>query len=49
MLLGKLRPKISWSSRRLRLGIAHHGAPSLWTAPIKDRATEQERPKKKRR
>ena len=36
MHLGNKRPKISWSSRRIRLGVAHHGAPSAWTAPTKD-------------
>jgi hypothetical protein len=36
MISGKPRPKISWSSRRIRLGVAHHGAPSTWTAPVKD-------------
>jgi hypothetical protein len=36
MHLGTKRPKISWSSRRIRLGVAHHGAPSAWTAPAKD-------------
>jgi hypothetical protein len=36
MHLGMKRPKISWSSRRIRLGVAHHGAPSAWTAPVKD-------------
>lgn len=49
MHLGAKRPKIalSWSSRRIRLGVAHHGAPSSWTAPVKD--TAQERKGKKRR
>jgi hypothetical protein len=32
MQLGTKRPKISWSSRRIRLGVAHHGAPSAWSA-----------------
>jgi hypothetical protein len=48
MALGKVRPKISWSSRRIRLGVAHHGAPSAWTAPTKDRAPEPVKPSKKR-
>jgi hypothetical protein len=51
MHLGK-RPKVaigSWSSRRIRLGIAHHGAPSAWTAPVKDTGAEQRKPNKKRR
>jgi hypothetical protein len=40
MTLGKARPKLSmsWSSRRMRLGVAHHGAPSGWLAPAKDSA-----------
>jgi hypothetical protein len=36
MISGKPRPKISWLSRRIRLAIAHHGAPSTWSAPVKD-------------
>ena len=38
MYLGKARPKIalSFSRRRIRLGVAHHGAPSTYTAPSKD-------------
>jgi hypothetical protein len=48
MILGKPRPKISWSSRRIRLGVAHHGAPSSWVAPAKDRTPEQLKPSKKR-
>jgi hypothetical protein len=47
MLLGKLRPKISWSSRRIRLGVAHHGTPSSWTPPVKDRASARTKPKKR--
>jgi hypothetical protein len=47
MILGKPRPKISWSSRRIRLGVAHHGAPSTWTAPVKDRTAERAKPKKR--
>jgi hypothetical protein len=34
----KARPSkltLSCSHRRVRLGIAHHGAPSDWTAPAK--------------
>lgn len=42
MALGKTRPKISWSSRRIRLGVAHHGAPAGWVAPSKDAAVEDE-------
>jgi hypothetical protein len=49
MQLGTKRPKISWSSRRIRLGVAHHGAPSAWTAVSKDTATERKQPGKKRR
>jgi hypothetical protein len=49
MVLGKNRPKISWSSRRIRLGVAHHGAPSSWTAPAKDRTAEPTKPTKKPR
>jgi hypothetical protein len=48
MISGKLRPKISWSSRRIRLAVAHHGAPSTWSAPVKDHHPEP-RPIKKRR
>jgi hypothetical protein len=50
MLLGKHRPKISFQARRMRLGVAHHGSPSAWTAPVKDVAPEPERkPSKKNR
>ena len=49
MHLGSKRPKISWSSRRIRLGVAHHGAPSSWTAPTKDVATDRKQQGKKRR
>jgi hypothetical protein len=51
MHLGK-RPKLSLSmaSRRIRLGVAHHGAPSAWTAPTKDVSSfEQRKSPKKRR
>jgi hypothetical protein len=47
MVLGKSRPKISWSSRRIRLGVAHHGTPSSWTPPVKDHA-ERPNPKPKK-
>ena len=47
MHLGSKRPKVSWSSRRIRLGVAHHGAPSAWTAPVKD-VTPDRKPKKRR-
>jgi hypothetical protein len=51
MLLGKARPKLalSFSTRRIRLGVAHHGAPSAWAAPTKDVPTERSKPHKKRR
>ena len=54
MLLGKVRPKLalSFTTRRLRLGIAHHGAPSAWSAPTTDTAAapaERSKPHKKRR
>jgi hypothetical protein len=48
MLLGIKRPKVSWSSRRIRLGVAHHGAPSAWTAPAKDTSAGPKTPKKRR-
>jgi len=48
MLLGKSRPKISFSARRIRLGVAHHGAPSGWTAPSKDVAPQPKHPSKKK-
>jgi len=41
MHLGSKRPKVSWSSRRIRLGVAHHGAPSAWNAPTKDVAQDR--------
>jgi hypothetical protein len=51
MALGKVRPKISWSSRNLRLGVSHNSASSTWTPPTKDRVVEPEpaRPAKKPR
>jgi hypothetical protein len=38
MTFGKSLPKLSLSfnTRRIRLGMAHHGSPSAWTAPTKD-------------
>ena len=50
MTLGKARPKLSmsFSRRRIRLGVAHHGAPSSWTAPAKDTAAERTKHKKRR-
>jgi hypothetical protein len=49
MHLGKARPKIalSCSHRRLRLGLAHHGAPSTWIAPIKEQHAEGKRKKRR--
>ena len=50
MLLGKKAPKVSFQARRFRLGVAHHGAPSAWMAPVKDTAPEREsKPSKKNR
>lgn len=52
MTIGKARPKIalSFTTRRIRLGVAHHGSPSSYTAPSKDnRATPPSRGKKQRR
>jgi len=51
MLPGKARPKLalSFSTRRIRLGVAHHGAPSAWTAPVKEVAAETKPHKKRRR
>ncbi|HEY0251170.1 MAG TPA: hypothetical protein VGC41_06565 [Kofleriaceae bacterium] len=50
MQLGIKRPKIgvSWSSRRIKLGVAHHGLASEWTPPAKV-VTERKQPNKKRR
>jgi hypothetical protein len=47
MIVGKPRPKISWSSRRIRLGVAHHSAPSSWVAPAKDHTAGRDKPKKR--
>jgi hypothetical protein len=49
IMVFKVRPKISWQSRRIRLGVAHHGSPSAWAAPVKDQAAERTKPHKKRR
>lgn len=51
MLTGKAVPKLvpSFMRRRIRLGVAHHGAPSGWTAPTKADPIERTKPKKKRR
>jgi hypothetical protein len=45
MHLLKARPKLtsSYSRRRIRLGVAHHGAPSSWTAPVKDRDHDRDK------
>jgi hypothetical protein len=50
MNLGKARPKLSLSfaSRRIRLGVSHHGAPSSWTAPVKDQHPDRAKTKKRR-
>jgi hypothetical protein len=47
MLLGKKGPKMSFQTRRFRLGVAHHGAPSAWTPPVKE-VTEQSKKNKKK-
>jgi hypothetical protein len=47
MVLGKPRPKISWSSRRIRLGVSHHGTASNWTPPAKDQEPARTKPKKR--
>jgi hypothetical protein len=55
MQLGIKRPKISigsWSSRRLHLGVAHHGTATSWQAPQKEvteRSIKNGPTKKKRR
>jgi len=51
MTLGKARPKfaLSFTTRRIRLGVAHHGAPSTYTAPSKDQPTPPAHKKKQRR
>ncbi len=43
----KLSP--SFARRRIRLGVAHHGAPSRWVAPTKDAPSPAAKPQKKRR
>jgi hypothetical protein len=50
MYLGKARPKMtmSFSRRQIRLGVAHHGAPSSYTAPSKDQPAQPAHKKKKR-
>ncbi len=52
MHLGKSAPKLvpSFSTRRIRLGVSHHSAPSRWTAPAKDVVVERtSKVQKKRR
>ncbi|MDB4962366.1 MAG: hypothetical protein JWP01_2365 [Myxococcales bacterium] len=51
MTFGKAVPKLvpSFMRRRIRLGVAHHGAPSGWVAPTKDTATEQTGPTKQKK
>jgi hypothetical protein len=51
MTFGKAVPKLvpSFMTRRIRLGVAHHGAPSGWVAPTKDTGSQQTKPQKKRR
>lgn len=41
MQLGKAVPKMSFSTRRIRLGVSHHGSPSRWTAPVKEVAVDR--------
>ena len=50
MQLATKRPKIgvSWSSRRLRLGVAHHTTASSWQAPQKEVAERPAKGKKRR-
>ncbi len=51
MQFGKARPQLvpSFSRRRIRLGVAHHGAPSAWAPQTKDTQIERGKPQKKRR
>ncbi|MBA3454774.1 MAG: hypothetical protein H0T42_16930 [Deltaproteobacteria bacterium] len=51
MTFGKAVPKLvpSFMTRRIRLGVAHHGAPSGWVAPTKDTGPAPTKPQKKRR
>jgi len=50
MHLGKAVPKLqpSFMRRRIRLGVAHHGAPSAWQAPAKEAPAERPKNKKRR-
>ena len=51
MHLGSKRLKVglSWSSRRIRLGVSHGGTPSSWIAPVKEAPAERKPQKKHRR
>jgi len=51
MNFGKAVLKIapSFKTRRIRLGVAHHGAPSGWVAPTKDTGSGPVKQQKKRR
>lgn len=50
MTFDKARSKIalSFTTRRIRLGVAHHGAPSTYTAPSKDSPAPRVRKKPRR-
>ncbi len=49
MLIATKRPKlgVSFTTRRLRLGVSHQGSPSAWEAPKKE--VSERKPDKKRR
>jgi hypothetical protein len=51
MTLGKARPKfaLSFTTRRIRLGVSHSGTPSSYTAPSKDTQPAPPAHKKKQR
>ncbi|MFN0253068.1 MAG: hypothetical protein ACKV2T_39710 [Kofleriaceae bacterium] len=51
MQFGKAPLKLvpSFSRRRIRLGVAHHGAPSSWAPQSKETQIERGKPQKKRR
>ncbi|MDQ3336765.1 MAG: hypothetical protein M4D80_16490 [Myxococcota bacterium] len=51
MTLGKARPKfaLSFTTRRIRLGVSHSSAPSAYTAPSKDTPAPPAHKKKQRR
>ena len=42
----KLELGVSFARRRIRLGVAHHGAPGAWVAPAKDTAPPQAKKKR---